>query len=62
MEEKKNKMYLRYKLGWKREARVRPRDEEEEKVLIMLDFARMKRMIEEGKFEILGDRTYRLKL
>jgi len=62
LEEKRNKMYLRYRLGWRRGARNRARDEEEERVLIMLDFARMKRMIKEGKFEVLGERRYRLRL
>jgi hypothetical protein len=61
MRERKNKMRLRYKFGLKRSAR-RTRDKEEERVLILLDYARMKRMIEEGRFEILGKKRYRLNI
>ncbi|AEA47292.1 hypothetical protein [Archaeoglobus veneficus] len=42
--------------------RRRPRDVEKEKMLILLDYARMKRLMEKGKFVVLGERRYRLNL
>lgn len=60
LEEKKKKLWV--KCYVEKGIRRRPRDSEKEKVLILLDYARMRRFIEEGKFEVLGERRYRLTL
>ena len=60
MRKRKKKVWI--KCYVEKGIRRRSRDSEEEKILILLDYARMRRFIEEGKFEVLGDRKYRLTL
>ena len=60
MKEKSRKIWIKCYL--KREAKIRPRDPEKEKILIIIDYMRFKRYIKEGKLEIIGDRRYRLKI
>jgi hypothetical protein len=60
MEEKRKKIWIRCYL--KRKAKRKPKDEEKEKALVLLDYARFKRWIEEGKIEVVGNRRYRLRI
>ncbi len=60
IEEKRKKLWIRGYL--KKKIRRRPRDPEKEKLLIILDYMRFRRFIQEGKLEIIGDRRYRLKI
>lgn len=63
IEEKKKKMWIRYRLlDPRREIKNREQDNEKEKLLIKMDYMRMKRMIATGEFKILGNRRYRLRL
>ena len=60
MEEKRKMIWIRCYL--KRKAKRKPRDKEKEKMLILLDYIRFRRWLEEGKFEIVERRMYRLKI
>ncbi len=60
IEEKRKKLWIRCYL--RRNARRRPRDPKEEKLLIILDYMRFRRFIQEGKLEIIRDRRYRLRI
>ncbi len=60
MEEKKKKIWIRGFL--RRGAKRKPRDPEKERMLILMDYIRFKKYIEEGKFEIVDDRRYKLNL
>ncbi len=51
----------RAKLGLKREASSRMRDEEERKLLLEFDRARLERWKKEGKLVKLGPRKYRFR-
>jgi hypothetical protein len=51
----------RLRTGWRRLPRQRPRDLEEERVLLKMAMERKQRWLETGKLEILGPREYRLR-
>ena len=51
----------RLRAGWRRLPRQRPRDVEEERVLLKMALERKRRWLETGKLEILGPREYRLR-
>jgi len=51
----------RLRAGWRRLPRRRPRDPEEEQVLLKMALERKRRWLETGKLEILGPREYRLR-
>ena len=53
---------IRLRLRPTRLPRRRPRDPEEERVLIKLAKAKRERWLREGKLQILGERHYRLRL
>ena len=50
----------RLRAGWRRLPRRRPRDPEEERLLLKMAMERKRRWLETGKLEILGPREYRL--
>jgi len=60
MKEKRKKIWIRCYL--KRKAKRRQRDKEKEKMLILLDYMRFRKWLEEGKFEIVGNRRYKLRI
>jgi len=51
----------RLRAGWRRLPRQRPRDLEEERILLKMTLERKRRWLETGKLEILGPREYRLR-
>lgn len=51
----------RLRAGWRRLPRRRPRDLDEERVLLKMALERKRRWLETGKLEILGPREYRLR-
>ena len=51
----------RLRAGWRRLPRQRPRDPEEERLLLKMALERKRRWLETGKLEILGPREYRLR-
>ena len=51
----------RLRAGWRRQPRQRPRDPEEERLLLKMALERKRRWLETGKLEILGPREYRLR-
>ncbi len=51
----------RLRAGWRRLPRQRPRDLEEERVLLKMALERKRRWLETGKLEIIGPREYRLR-
>ncbi len=58
---------MKYRIIWircypKREAKRRLKNPEKEKILIIIDYTKFRRYIQEGKLEIIGDRRYRLKI
>jgi hypothetical protein len=60
---KKNKIKfhkMRLKLNLKRQPRTRPRDPDEERILMRLALIRWKREIEDGKLIKMGPRKYQV--
>jgi len=55
-------MLKRLRAGWRHGPRQRPRDPEEELLLLRVALHRRRAWIDEGKLEILGPRRYRLNL
>jgi len=51
----------RLRAGWRRLPRQRPRDLEEERILLKMALERKRRWLETGKLEIIGPREYRLR-
>ena len=51
----------RLRAGWRRLPRRRPRDPEEERILLKMALERKRRWLRTGKLEILGPREYRLR-
>jgi hypothetical protein len=51
----------RLRARWRRLPRRRPRDPEEERLLLKMALERKRRWLETGKLEILGPREYRLR-
>ncbi len=60
--ENKKRALILIRCYLKRGAKRRPRDGERERILIPLDYARLVKRIESGKFEKIGRRRYRLRL
>ncbi|MFQ6072301.1 MAG: hypothetical protein ACE5KT_06335 [Methanosarcinales archaeon] len=59
LKRKKEFTLKRLLFGDRRSIKTRPRDPEEEKILILLDVKHWKRLVKQGKLEILGKRNYR---
>jgi len=55
-------MLKRLRAGWRRGPRQRPRDPEEELLLLKMALCRRRAWIDEGRLEVLGPRRYRLNL
>ena len=58
--EKRKRIWIKCYL--RREPRNRPTDPDKERALILLDYLRFRKLIREGKLEMLGDRRYRLRI
>ena len=52
---------LRYRLGFRRQARSRQRDPEQWRVLLEMDRARLQKMAESGERVQVGPRTWELR-
>ncbi|MFQ6014927.1 MAG: hypothetical protein ACE5NP_05750 [Anaerolineae bacterium] len=50
----------RLRAGWRRLPRRRPRDPEEERILLKISLHRKEAWLKSGRLEILGPRRYRL--
>lgn len=48
--------------GWKRLPRTRPRDPEEEKILIRITLNRFRRWLETGKLQVISPRKWRFRI
>jgi hypothetical protein len=62
LKEKRKKILLICRFNLEKGIRRRQRDIDEERILINFDFKRFKKMKKEGKFQIISDRRYRLRI